>query len=208
MSLARPPRTASPADVDPVTRVLYAAFLEDPLWRWVFSDLAGLELLWRLYIQSALRYPHMWVADDHAAVSVWIPPGGTELTADEEVLAEQLIEEFVGDHAAAVMELLERFEAAHPHERPHYHLTLLGTDPDRRGDGLGMALLADNLARIDEQGMPAYLESSNPANDARYEAVGFEAVGSFTTPDGQHVVSTMWRDPHPAKKSTSRRQQA
>ena len=32
-----------------------------------------------------------------------------------------------------------------------------------------MALLADNLALIDAERMPAYLESTNPANNARYE---------------------------------------
>ncbi len=57
-----------------------------------------------------------------------------------------------------------------------------------------MALLADNLARIDAEHMPAYLESSNSANDPRYEGLGFARVGRFTRPDEQVVVSTMWRD--------------
>ncbi len=43
--------------------------------------------------------------------------------------------------------------------------------------------------------MPAYLESSNPANNARYERVGFERIGSFSTPDGSQTVATMWREP-------------
>jgi predicted GNAT family acetyltransferase len=58
-----------------------------------------------------------------------------------------------------------------------------------------MRLLAENLARIDAEGMPAYLESSNPVNDRRYEGVGFERVGEFSTPDGAHTVTTMWREP-------------
>jgi hypothetical protein len=53
--------------------------------------------------------------------------------------------------------------------------------------------------------MPAYLESTNPANDRRYEGVGFERVGEFSTPDGQHMVSTMWRGPasgvHPSARA-------
>lgn len=93
------------------------------------------------------------------------------------------------------MELLERFEEAHPRERPHYYLSLLGTHPEQRGRGLGMSLLAANLELIDEQGMPAYLESSNAVNDRRYEALGFERVGAFCTPDGAVTASTMWREP-------------
>ena len=43
--------------------------------------------------------------------------------------------------------------------------------------------------------MPAYLESSNSANDHRYERLGFERVGGFTRPDEAVSVSTMWREP-------------
>ncbi len=39
-----------------------------------------------------------------------------------------------------------------------------------------MDLLRHNLAKIDEQRMPAYLESSNPRNDQRYQGVGFRPV--------------------------------
>lgn len=73
-------------------------------------------------------------------------------------------------------------------------MDLLATHPDHRGKGLGMALLADNLTRIDVEAMPAYLESSNSANDPRYERQGFSKVGSFTRPDEHATVSTMWRD--------------
>ena len=58
-----------------------------------------------------------------------------------------------------------------------------------------MGLLAANLARIDELGMPCYLESSNRANDHRYERLGFVRVGEFAAPDGGPTLACMWRDP-------------
>ena len=60
-----------------------------------------------------------------------------------------------------------------------------------------MALLADNLARIDAEGRPAYLESTNPANLERYRSFGFADRGTFTLGDDGPAVTTMWRDPHP-----------
>ena len=57
-----------------------------------------------------------------------------------------------------------------------------------------MALLADNLERMDAEGVPSFLESSNPGNNARYERLGFSQVGEFTTPGGERTVATMWRD--------------
>jgi len=181
-------RPATGSDLEQVTATLTAAFAGDPLWRWAFPDFGDLELVWRLMLTSALRYPWLRIVDGCAAAAYWVPPGGTELTEEEEAELERMVPD-------RVVELLHRFEAAHPRDRPHYYLSLLGTHPDHRGKGLGMALLAENLALIDAEGLPSYLESSNPANDARYEGVGFVRVGEFTTPDGVHTVTTMWREP-------------
>ena len=94
-----------------------------------------------------------------------------------------------------MLALLDRFEANNPRHAPHYYLSLLGTHPDHRGGAKGMGLLAANLAQIDESGSPAYLESSNRANDHRYERLGFVQVGQFAAPCGGPTVACMWRDP-------------
>jgi hypothetical protein len=75
-----------------------------------------------------------------------------------------------------------------------------------------MDLLAANLAQIDAEAAPAYLESSNPTNNARYERLGFKPHGEFSTPEGRHTVTTMWREPsrptHAYTSSTNRRRGA
>lgn len=187
-------RIASRSDLDALTAMLTAAFERDPLWSWALPDPADLAAYWRLCIRSALRYPCVWIAGDYAAASVWIPPGGTELTDEEEAGIGSLVSDLAGSRAPELMELLERFDAAHPRERPHYYLSLLGTDPSFRGQGIGMGLLEDNLRQMDIEGVPAYLESSNPANNARYERRGFKQVGEFETPRGERTVATMWRE--------------
>lgn len=189
-------RIATEADLDGLTATLTAAFESDPLWgSWAFPDSEDLAVWWRFYLSSALRYRCVWVRGDYAAASVWIPPGGSELTAEDEERIEPLLEQLVGPRAPEVMELVERFEASHPEDPPHYYLTLLGTHPEYRGRGLGMGLLAENLARLaDAAGVPSYLESTNPSNNPRYARLRFRRVGEFTTPDGRRTVTTMWRD--------------
>jgi ribosomal protein S18 acetylase RimI-like enzyme len=189
-------RIATEADLDGLTATLTAAFESDPLWgRWAFPDPEDLAVWWRFYLRSDLRYRCVWVRGDYAAASVWIPPGGTELTEEDEKRVEPLLEQLVGPRAPEVMELVGRFEASHPEDPPHYYLTLLGTHPGYRGRGLGMGLLAENLASLgDAAGLPSYLESTNPSNNPRYERLGFRRVGEFTTPDGKRTVTTMWRD--------------
>jgi GNAT superfamily N-acetyltransferase len=187
-------RMAADSDLDGVTATLTAAFATDPLWSWAFPDPRDLAVWWRYCIVSALRYPGVWISGEYAAVSVWIPPNGSELTDEEERGVEPLIRDLIGDRSDDVIELLDRFAASHPRGEPHYYLSLLGTHPDRRGEGLGMALLTENLMRIDAEGIPVFLESSNPANNRRYERLGFRQVGEFTTPDGARTVATMWRE--------------
>jgi predicted acetyltransferase len=71
---------------------------------------------------------------------------------------------------------------AHPREVPHFYLSLMAIGAAHRGRGYGLGLLEENLRLIDEAGMPAYLEASNPANVALYSRHGFEARGSFRLP--------------------------
>jgi GNAT superfamily N-acetyltransferase len=187
-------RTATAADIDGLTAVITAAFSGDPLWRWAFPEVADLEVWWRFLITSVLRYPNTYIVGDFDAAAVWIPPGGVELTEEEEEQVEPLLEQLIGERAGDVLALLGEFDASHPHDREHYYLSLLGTAPAKRGNGVGMGLLAHCLEMTDGEGLPAYLESSNPANDVRYERLGFAAHGSFSTPDKQHSVTTMWRE--------------
>ena len=56
-----------------------------------------------------------------------------------------------------------------------------------------MGLLAESLRRIDALGMPSYLESTNPANNRRYESVGFAEIGTFAMPGDGPSVTRMWR---------------
>ena len=194
-------RSAAVAELDGLTTTISLAFHDDPTWSWAFPDAARRQeqysVFWRFVIAGALRYPWVLRTAGYEAVAVWIPPGGTELAEADEERLEPLLKTLVGARSAEVMELLARFDSAHPSGPPHYYLSLLGTHPDHRGRGIGMGLLRDCLARIDSEHMPAYLESSNPANNQRYERFGFEAVGEFFPPGRESgpPLTTMWRGP-------------
>ena len=192
-------RVAGAADVAGVAETLAEAFNADPVWSWAFPDperrLEQHRAVWGVVIESALDYEWTWLTADCAACAVWIPPGRPELRPEYEEPMESLLEELLGEGAARVLETFARFDAAHPEKEPHYYLSLLGTHPDHRGRGLGMGLLANTLARIDAEGAPAFLESSNPANDRRYERLGFVKCGEFELPEDGPNVTQMWRDP-------------
>jgi GNAT superfamily N-acetyltransferase len=186
-------------EADQVTDLFVLAFYEDPTWRWAFPDPARRmeqhRFLWGLFVRSAVPYGWVWMTGDGGAAALWIPPGESELGEEDEARVEPFLRQELGAHADAVLTLMGRFEANHPHDRPHYYLSLLGTHPDHRGHGKGIGLLADNLREIDRLRVPAYLESSNRANDTRYERLGFALVGEFAAPSGGPTLGCMWREP-------------
>jgi GNAT superfamily N-acetyltransferase len=186
------------AHVARVTDLFALAFNQDPTWSWAFPDsatrLAHHRLLWGLYMHSAVPYGWVWMTDDGGAAALWIPPGQPELSPADEARVKPLVRELLGSRAGPVLELMETFDRHHPQDRPHYYLSLLGTHPDHRGQGKGIGLLAANLELTDADGLPVYLESSNRANDARYERLGFVQVGEFSAPDGGPTLACMWRE--------------
>jgi GNAT superfamily N-acetyltransferase len=192
-------RVASGDEIPAAVEALARAFYADPVWGWAFPDperrLEQHRAVWGLVARAALSYESAWLTGDCAAVALWIPPGKPELLPEDGARLEGLLLELLGDGAGRVLETFARFEAAHPTAEPHYYLSLLATDPGQRGRGLGMGLLAATLERIDAEGAPAFLESSNPANTPRYERLGFAVCGEFELPEGGPSVTQMWRDP-------------
>lgn len=195
-------RTATPDDVDAVTRTIALAFADDPIWAPTLARPDGgtdhLEPFWRLWVEGALRYSTVYLADGAdgiaAAAAVWLPPEGTEMSDEQMVaLSDLMIEALPPESIAAMEEMGQRFDAHRPTE-PHMYLNFLATHPDHRGHGLAQRVMAENLADYDAQGLPAYLESSNPLNVPRYERAGFRVVGGFPAVLGDAYVTTMWRD--------------
>lgn len=79
--------------------------------------------------------------------------------------------------------------------QPHWYLATLGTAPERQGRGVGSTLLATVLDRLDEEGLPAYLESSKERNVAFYARHRFEVVRELVVPHGGPRLWLMWREP-------------
>ena len=129
------------------------------------------------------------------AVSVWLPPGGTELAAEQtHVLDALLSENLEPEHRDAIFELYRRFDASRASLPGHYYLSLLGTHPEYRGRGVGQALLAADVARWDATGVPTYLESSNARNNHRYERAGYRVIGGFSAVQDDTWITAMWRN--------------
>lgn len=191
-------RVATQDDVELVTRIIALAFADDPVWGPALArpdgSVAHHAEFWRRFVEGAVPHGMVFLADDDAAIALWIPPGEEEMT-DEHVeqlraIVEQNLEPAAQERMFA---LWERFDESHDQDEPHAYLSLLATHPDHRGRGIAQQLVRETLADLDARGIPSYLESTNPGNDHRYERLGFTKVGAFEGFVPGSVVSTMWR---------------
>jgi GNAT superfamily N-acetyltransferase len=182
--------------VPAITACFAAAFHEDPVWgHWAFPDEttrnAGLRQLMGFWVKSHVENATVWITEGCESAAAWVAPGEDDLTPAEQQQFVPFVADLFGDRGPELNDLFNQFDEHHPNE-PHWYLSIWGTQPEFAGQGFGSALIKECLAVVDASGMPAYLESCNPVNVARYEALGFEPRSEFSVP-GSPVLTTMWR---------------
>lgn len=192
-------RPATLHDVPATAAALAAAFETDPIWRWLAHqgvDWTPAATRWfAAYLRHQVGHDaEVLVDEQRRGAAVWLPPKRWRGTAAEGLaLAVPSLRLFRTGMVRALRNL-SSVERAHPTEPPHWYLALLGTDPAHQGTGIGSSLLAGPLARCDEQGIGAYLESSKEENVPFYARHGFEVVGELQFGDGP-TMWRMWREP-------------
>lgn len=187
-------RIAQVREQEAVLSTLMLAFGVDPCMRYALTKaqtfIANFRHLALALGGGAFEHGSAYVGADGAAAALWLPPG---VESDGEAigaLVGGLVEE--PEKQAVLAQVGEAMGGHHPHE-PHWYLAMIGVDPSRQGRGLGSALLQEGLKRCDAEGLPAYLESSNPANIPLYERHGFEVVGLIQPGDFPPLVPMLRR---------------
>lgn len=200
---SQPPivRRAVAADLEPGVAALASAFSTDPILLWLIATKID-ERLTMLFTGSLggefAKPAHIVdVAGDGEAVQAtalwhdvddWKSP-----TPPIRQLLPRLYQLF-GRRTLRAMRISPAMDSVHP-EEPHRYLHFIGVHQEHQGKGLGGALLTSMTNECDELGLPAYLESSNPVNNALYHRFGFEDRGLVPLPKSAPPMTAMWRAP-------------
>jgi GNAT superfamily N-acetyltransferase len=195
-------RRAEPGDQATMAAMYARAFDDDPVWSFIFPDAGQRPTqsahLFSAFIKAHLRDGETLVADDIAGAAVWAPPGKWQIPMTRMIGEVPRLLKALGRRSFGLLGDLQRIERLHARftSDPHFYLAVLGTDPPRQGKGIGSAVMTPVLARCDQAGLGAYLESSKESNVPFYRRHGFEVVGEFTFRNGP-TMWPMWREARP-----------
>ena len=97
-------RCARQSELDSICQILAVGFSKDPVWGlWTFPEkvdrTALLREFWRPYVVAALRYDGAIVTEDLSAVSIWVPPGVSELDEEDEAVVAEMLPRVCGSRA-------------------------------------------------------------------------------------------------------------
>ncbi|MEL6369472.1 MAG: GNAT family N-acetyltransferase [Pseudomonadota bacterium] len=197
-------KIANSSDRDAVLRTITLGFAADPIARWLWPDPATyLETMPRFAAAFGGKgFDHETVyatgaagkgatsASGVDAAAMWLPP---DVNPDEEELMGVLGASIAESRMGEIGSLFEQMDSFHP-ETACWYLPLIAADPISIGQGLGGTLMKHALQRCDEDGLIAYLESSNLRNISLYERHGFQTIGEIQAGDSP-VMTPMVREP-------------
>ena len=170
--------TINSSDTDKALATLTAAFIADPFFRWAYPNadnyFDSFPKLIMAYCGSGIEQGTAYSDLQFQGASIWLSPGKE---VDEEAAGAVLEATMQAERFEPFIGVLEEMGTYHPHDEPIWYLPAIGVEPAHQRKGLGSALLKHTLKLCDENGVRAYLESSNPANIPLYEAHGFEVMG-------------------------------
>lgn len=186
---------AGAGDARLAAELVAAAFADLPQVAWLVPDPADRFRIMadnlQIFVEHALEHGEVHLLDDHSGVAVWFDNAGEPAPPPKDY--EERLAAACAPYTARFEQLDALFEAHHP-ERPHHHLALLAVRPGRQGGGRGTALLEHHHARLDEAGLPAYLEASTARSRDLYLRHGYELMGEpFHLGDCATPFWPMWR---------------
>lgn len=190
-------RTATLAEADRLGEVVATEFFVDPLTEWLVPEAARRDDILPAYfghaIEIAVQAGTVYVFGDVEGVAVWFdrttPAHAPPPEPEPEVV------DLCGD-LAPNFHLVDRLmHAAEPEQPAHDQLAFLVVREELRGQGIGSRLLDAHHARLDDAGLPAYLNATHPDSHRLYLRHGYRDLAEPYHPPGGAPIWPMWRPP-------------
>ena len=165
-----------------VLSTVLMGFSADPFVRWICPEAGNyMKFIGAIdaYGRKAVDTNTAYVVEDFKGTALWLPPN---IEADEEAFVKEIEQNVLIEKQESLFKVLEELEKYHP-DAPCWYLPIIAVDPHYQNNGIGSLLMKHALEKVDSDGLPAYLESSNPRNMSLYRRYGFETIGQIKVGD-------------------------
>ncbi|MCB0979907.1 MAG: GNAT family N-acetyltransferase [Acidimicrobiaceae bacterium] len=194
--------TPTLAQVARLREVVGAAFVDDPMFQWLFHEPSGRAdacAAWLgLFVEAFALGGTVDVvtgADGAVAGAALWRLGQGEMPFPVAPSVGGLMVAVLGAELTMARGGALRAFAEHKPAPPFHYLQFLAVHPAHQGQGLGRVLLGHGLQRAAASGTPVYLESTNPRNLAFYHSMGLSQLGTFTLEADGPPAYRMWWQP-------------
>ena len=177
--------TTTQPPLNDIAHMFSRAFFHDPLFVYFFPNPSQREArayyTFRFLVAHASQNGQVHSAQQpQDGAAVWLPSSALRHSVAD-MLRFGAVRAMLKQGLGAMKRQMQAGEAMQAvHHRvissSHVYLLLLGIDPSQQGRGLSTPLLQPSLDRLDEQGLPCYLDTHNPNNVSLYQRFGFEVV--------------------------------
>lgn len=190
-------RAAGQPDWRQLGAITAEAFAEDPVNLWIFGNTGPMAPVFGALARSVYLPRGFCHLSGDSGATMWCHSSANREppTLAMMGLVASIMTKGTKGAAKRGLTAAETMAKEHP-TAPHLYLFTIGTRKAARGKGLGKALMAPVLAAADREGLPCYLENSNPANTGFYRSRGFEQIKMFAAGPGGPMLEAMWREPH------------
>jgi GNAT superfamily N-acetyltransferase len=194
------------ADRSKAVDALLEAFLDDPLYRWLFDDPTtrgqALRDNFVAVTGAGATNGRLDTTRNGDAAAIWTEPGRALFDEPSELL-DVLSRWSPPIRLTAASRAITECGRNQPADAAVLHL--IGVRPRSAGSGIGSTLIRRRLVEFDRVGRAVYLESSNPRNHTFYARHGFRPVADVQLGDGGPSITCMLRPssrPRPRARRT------
>lgn len=186
-------------EVPVASRLLAAAFADDPFIGWFFRDRwrrrLALPRFFGAVLYELLPGGAVFAIEPDgvlAGVAAWTPPSVEPLSPVRARLSALQVRAIFPRAARRLRGGFATLAEYHP-SFPHWYLAFVGIDPGAQRRGLGRALLEPVLVEADAAGGACYLETPFPGTRSFYERLGYEETAELEPVRGAPRIWTMTR---------------
>ena len=183
--------------------MLAKAFADDPFFTYVYPDAterrAKLPYLSEYFLRYGLRYGQAHVTSPQLeGIAVWMRLKKVSMPFWKVIISGGIWSALkLGRRAMQKLGTLSRYiDDKHRKLVPvtHWYLSLLAVAPEFQGRGYASKLMRGMLPRINEEGLPCYLETESERNVPIYQHFGFKVIDEFIIPETTVKVWAMLRE--------------